>query len=103
MGLLKWLNRNRIINCPECQNELNVFYYGAEDSLMLKCVECNDNIYYLKRANSNILTVTDLPHTLDKQLDADDYHKFYNGIPISEAFEPNWIKFFRRFIFEKNK
>ncbi|BBH19481.1 hypothetical protein Back11_08260 [Paenibacillus baekrokdamisoli] len=103
MSLLKWLNRKYIIKCPKCKNELNVFYYGAEDSLLLKCVECNDNIYYLKQANSSSITVTEVPHILDKQLEADAYHKFYKGIPSSEALEPKWIKLIRRIVVRKDK
>lgn len=95
-SLLDWLNRKRIIHCPICNQELNVYAYGSKESLTLLCVPCNE--FYLKSSSTSVIVKYEIPEGLMKQFEMDPYHKYYTGLPVSEAYEPRWIKYIRNLL-----
>ncbi len=94
--LLDWLNRKRIIRCPVCSIELNVYAYCSDESLILLCTSCIE--YYFKSDSTPHTVKYEVPEGLMKQFKMDPYHKYYTGLPISEAYEPRWIKNIRRLL-----
>ncbi|MEK5465499.1 hypothetical protein MKY64_10835 [Paenibacillus sp. FSL R7-0210] len=96
MQLLDWLNRNRICKCETCITELNVYAYGSGESLILYCVACNE--YFFRADPSSPVNKHDVPEGLLKLWGMDPYNIYYKGIPISQAYEPKWIRLLRKFL-----
>lgn len=94
--LIDWLNRNRICKCETCKTELNVYSYGSGGSLILYCVACNE--YFFRADPSSPINKYTVPEGLLKQWAMDPYNSYYKGLPISQAYEPKWIRFLRKFI-----
>lgn len=95
MKVLNWLNKKRIILCPSCQKELYVHLFFTE-KVLLKCLECNS--YYSKMNLSKEITKSEISPELKEMLEKEADYSDYNGTPISQAFEPQWIKVVRRLI-----
>lgn len=91
---IDWLNRNRIRRCEACRTELSIYAYTSGESQILYCVACNE-FYYRANPSSPIFKY-EVPEGLLKIWEMDPYNRYYTGIPISEAYEPKWIKFLRR-------
>lgn len=95
MKVFNWLNKKRIILCPSCQKELYVHLFFAE-KVLLKCLECN--AYYSKINSSKEITKSEIAPELKKMLEKEADYPHYNGTPVSQAFEPQWIKLVRRLL-----
>lgn len=94
--LIDWLNRKRICRCEACSSELNIYSYSSGESLILYCVACNK--YYFRANNNAPIIKYEVPEGLLKIWAMDPYNSYYVGIPISEAYEPKWIKVLRRLL-----
>lgn len=93
---IDWLNRNRIRRCEACNTELNIYSYFSDESQILYCVACNK--YYIRADKSSPIFKYEVSEGLLKIWEMDPYHSYYTGIPISEAYEPKWIKFLRKIL-----
>lgn len=91
---IDWLNRNRIIRCKACNTEVNIYAYCSNKSQILYCCACNE--YYIRADDSSLIIKYKAPEGLLKIWEMDPYNSYYKGVPISEAYEPKWIKFLRR-------
>lgn len=94
--LIDWLNRKRIIRCEECDTELHVYAYVSKEAVILFCIECTQ--YYYRVDLISPISKYEVPEGLMKLWEMDPYHKSYTGLPISEAYEPRWIKNLRRLL-----
>lgn len=93
---IDWLNRKRIRRCEECSTELRIYSYSSDESQILYCFACNE--YYYRANHSSDIFKYEVPEGLLKIWEMDTYQKYYTGIPISEVYEPKWIKILRRLL-----